>query len=129
MWWTDADGLRLDEILEEQTGEPVYSQPSGERDWSDLHRVLADLQPGAWTTYKDLADAIGSSAIAVGQHVAKCDACPQAYRVLTSRRTVSGGFHWGDSDRDDDPQALLEQEGIVFDAAGRADPASRRQFA
>ena len=129
MWWSDTDGLRLYEILEEHTGEPVYSQPTTERDWSDLHRILASLQPGEWTTYKDLADAIGSSPIAVGQHVAKCDDCPQAYRVLTSRRSVSEGFQWGDSDRDDDPQTLLEQEGIAFDADGRADPAARRQFA
>lgn len=127
-WWADADGLRLYELLEEHTGEPVYAQPGGERDWSELHRILADIEPGQWTTYKDLADAIGSSPVAVGQHVARCDVCPQAYRVLTSRRTVSAGFTWSDSDRDDDPQALLEQEGVVFDEAGRADPNSRRRF-
>lgn len=85
-------------------------------------------QAGEWITYKDLAGAVGSSAIAVGQHVARCNACPNAYRVLTSRRTISGGFRWDDGERDDDPQALLESEGVRFDEAGRADPAMRRVF-
>jgi alkylated DNA nucleotide flippase Atl1 len=127
-WWADETGLRLHELLEEHTGEPVYATSFGERDWTEMHQLLAQLQPGEWITYKDLADAIGSSAIAVGQHVARCSACPNAYRVLTSRRTVSGGFRWDDGDRDDDPQALLESEGVRFDEAGRADPAMRRTF-
>jgi len=127
-WWADESGLRLHELLEEHTGEPVYATGLGERDWSDMHRLLAQVEPGEWTTYKDLADAIGSSAIAVGRHVAQCATCPHAYRVLTSRGTVSGGFRWEDEERDEDPQSMLEREGVCFDEAGRADPAMRRTF-
>lgn len=128
-WWETEEGLRLHELLEEHLGEPVYSGYGAERDWSDLHELLEGLPAGRWTTYKDLADAIGSSAIAVGQHIANCSACPNAYRVLTSRRTVSEGFRWADADRDDDPQDLMVAEGIPFDAAGRADPTMRVRFA
>lgn len=116
-WWADETGLRLHELLEEYIGEPVYAASLGERDWTGRHELLAQLQPGEWTTYKGLADAIGSSAIAVGRHVAHCPSCPHASRVLTSRGTVtvSGGFRWDDGERDDDSQALLEREGVRFD--------------
>lgn len=128
MWWTDESGLRLYEILEEHTGEPVYSGVNAERDWSDLHDLLARVPRGRWTSYKDLADAIVSSPIAVGQHVARCHDCPNGYRVLTSRGTVSPGFTWGDEGRDDDPRAVLEDEGVRFDNSGRADSSMRFAF-
>ncbi len=128
MWWTDDNGLRLHEILEEHTGEPVYSGVAAERDWAPLHGLLAQIPSGRWTSYKDLADAIGSSPIAVGQHVARCPDCTSAYRVLTSRGTLSPGFTWDDENRDDDPREVLEQEGVSFDEAGRADPAHRFVF-
>lgn len=127
-WWTEENGLRLHEFLEEHIGEPVYSRYGAERDWSDLHKLLSELPAGRWTTYKDLADAIGSSPIAVGQHIARCADCVNGYRVLASTRKVSEGFTWSDEDRDDDPRALLEQEGVRFDDAGRADPASRHRY-
>lgn len=127
-WWTEENGLRLHELLEEHLGEPVYSRYGAERDWSDLHEVLAELPAGRWTTYKDLAAAIGSSPIAVGQHIARCPDCVNGYRVLSSTRTVSAGFTWSDDDRDDDPQVLLEQEGVQFDEAGRADPSTRQVY-
>ena len=125
MWWTDDNGLRLHELLEEHTGEPVYPGVAAERDWSALHEWLAKVPPGRWTSYKDLADAIGSSPIAVGQHVARCPDCVLGYRVLTSRGTISPGFTWAEEGRDDDPREILEQEGVRFDEAGRADPALR----
>ena len=128
MWWTDDTGLRLHEILEEHTGEAVYPGVSAERDWAPLHELLAQIPSGRWTSYKDLADAIGSSAIAVGQHVARCPDCTLAYRVLTSRGTVSPGFTWEDDERSDDPKDVLEGEGVRFDAAGRADPSMRVIF-
>lgn len=128
MWWADETGLRLHEILEEHTGEAVYPGVSTERDWSPLHELLDQVPSGSWTSYKDLADAIGSSAIAVGQHVARCPDCTLAYRVLTSRGTVSPGFTWADDERSDDPRDVLEREGVRFDEGGRADPSLRVIF-
>lgn len=127
-WWTEENGLRLHELLEEHLGEPVYSRYGAERDWSDLHQLLTELPAGKWTTYKDLADAIGSSPIAVGQHIARCSDCVNGYRVLASTRKVSDGFAWGEDDRDDDPRVLLEQEGVTFDDSGRANPGLRQVF-
>ncbi len=94
------------------------------RDWSDLHRLLEQLGPGEWTTYGDLAEAISSSARAVGRHVQFCDTCPSAYRVLTNNGEVSGGFTWGDPTDTRNPSRVLESEGVSF-TDGRASASQR----
>jgi alkylated DNA nucleotide flippase Atl1 len=128
LWWVDSDGNRLADVLEAHTGEPVYAESLIERDWSDLHDKLRRLLAGRWTSYGDLASAVGSSAIAVGQHVAVCNDCPNAYRVLDKDGRISEGFSWADSSRDDDPVELLEAEGVKFDANQRAAPEQRMRW-
>lgn len=128
-WAAVAEGNRLADILEAHTGEPVYAEPVVERDWTELHELLAQLPAGKWTSYGDLANAIGSSAIAVGRHVAACDDCPHAYRVLSSDGRVSEGFSWVDPSRDDDPVELLSNEGVRFDANQHASPEQRVRWA
>jgi alkylated DNA nucleotide flippase Atl1 len=109
-WWADAEGRTLAEIYGDRYGIDI----SGGRDWSDLHELLAQLKPGEWTSYQDLAAAIGTAAQPLGSHVARCPDCPNAYRVLTSEGVLSPGFYWDDPDDDRDPVELLESEGIVF---------------
>jgi hypothetical protein len=46
-------------------------------------------------------------------------------RVLTAEGKVSSQFRWLDGDRHDNPIDILTAEGVKFDEAGRADPASR----
>jgi alkylated DNA nucleotide flippase Atl1 len=124
LWWEDEEGNRLFEILEEHTGEQVYASGEHERDWSDLHALLHRLPPGRWTSYGDLAKVIGSSAIAVGQHVTSCPECPKAYRVLRNDGRVADNFIWDDPERDDDPRQLLQDEGVGF-IGDHASPADR----
>jgi alkylated DNA nucleotide flippase Atl1 len=93
------------------------------RDWSLLRRACAALPTGAWTTYGDLAELIGSHPVPVGVHLAT-NQVPNAWRVLTVDGSISAGFHWQAGDRTDDPEVLLVSEGIVFDN-GHADPAQR----
>lgn len=94
------------------------------RDWSDLHKLLEQLHSGEWTTYGELAEAIKSSARAVGRHVQLCETCPNAYRVLTNNGEVSAGFTWSDVTDTRDPVGVLEDEGVAF-ANGRARPTHR----
>ena len=94
------------------------------RDWSDLHALLHQVLPGEWTTYGELAEAIGSSARAVGRHVQVCEACPNAYRVLTNSGGVSEGFTWANVTDTRDPFSVLEGEGVTF-TDGRASPSQR----
>ena len=102
------------------TGTPDDSEG---RDWSLLSRACAALPAGSWTTYGDLAELIGSHPVPVGVHLAN-NPVPNAWRVLTADGSVSSGFRWGQTDRDDDPIQLLEREGVRF-SDGRAHAAQR----
>lgn len=88
-----------------------------------MHRLLALLPSGHWTTYGDLAKVLGTAAQPLGSRLATVPA-PNAHRVLTSQGEVSAAFRWVEHDRTDDPRQLFEREGIRS-AAGRADPAQR----
>ncbi len=97
---------------------------SAARDWSGLHTLLERLEPGEWTTYGDLADAIDSSARAVGGHITACDDCSSAHRVLTAEGQIAEGFRWSDPADTRDPTDLLRQEGVAF-SDGSADSSRR----
>ncbi|HEX5121175.1 MAG TPA: DUF262 domain-containing protein [Pseudonocardiaceae bacterium] len=92
--------------------------------WDVMNHALAELPAGSWTTYGDLAALIGSHAVAIGQRLATAPA-PNAHRVLQSDGRTSPNFTWLDPARTDVPRALLEAEGLDFDALGRAHPAQR----
>ncbi len=121
-WWRLPDGRALYEVLEDHTGQPVYEATTTRRDWSDLHQLLDEIPAGRWTSYGDLAAAVGSHANPVGQHLAACSECTNGHRVLSGEGTISPGFRWSDPHRTDDPQAELEREGVRFDDQGRASP-------
>lgn len=93
------------------------------RDWSLLRQACAAIPAGAWTTYGDLAEVIGSHPVPVGVHLAT-QPVPNAWRVLTADGTISSGFRWQDDHRNDKAQALLESEGVTFQA-DKAAPAQR----
>ena len=84
------------------------------RDWSEIHRLLALVQPGKWTTYGDLAEVTGSSARAVGRHVTECWKCPAAHRVLAIDGKIAHDFRWTDPEDVRDPLDVLESEGVEF---------------
>lgn len=96
--------------------------PEG-RDWSLLQQACALIPPGAWTTYGDLAELIGSHPVPVGVHLAS-NPVLNAWRVLTSDGGVSAGFRWPAEDRTDDPYDVLASEGVSFESK-RASAAQR----
>ncbi len=97
----------------------------GARDWSILHEALKALKQGDWTTYSDLAAVVGSAPVPVGRHVATCTDCVAAYRVLTAAGRIASQFAWADPNRKDDPQSVLEAEGVHFTTDGVASPVQR----
>lgn len=90
-------------------------------DWRTLHRVLAALPVGRWTTYASLAEVAGTAPQPLANHVADCKDCSHAYRVLTSDGRVADGFRWSDPEDARDPKRVLEMEGVTF-TGSVADP-------
>lgn len=68
-----------------------------------------------------LAEAVGTSAQAIANHVTKCPDCANAYRVLTWDGYIAEEFAWTDLSDTRDPRDVLEAEGVSFNT-GAADP-------
>jgi alkylated DNA nucleotide flippase Atl1 len=118
-WWQIPSGVDLAALADGPSS-------STRRDWSDLHQLLASIPTGRWTTYGDLATAIGTNANPLGQHVTSCEMCPNAHRVLSAPGRIAPNFRWSDPTKDNvDPRQVLEGEGIHFSETGIADPATR----
>jgi alkylated DNA nucleotide flippase Atl1 len=89
-------------------------------DWSRMHAAIAAIPDGCWTAYADLAAVAGTSAQAVGNHIATNPSLAKAYRVMTIDGRLSEGFAWSDPTDSRDPIEVLRAEGVQFDDAGRA---------
>ena len=112
LWWVTDDGTTLADLA---------GTTSGPRDWSGLHELLANVNPGEWVSYGELAAAVSSAALAVGRHISQCDACPNGWRVMGASGSSRPGFHFSDPSDDRGQQEVLEAEGVRF-VAGLADP-------
>jgi len=84
-------------------------------DWSMTHTILAAIPAGNWTSYHQLAEAVGTAAQALGNHMTSCGACPNPHRVLTWDGRVAESFRWSRSDERRHPSEILTAEGIRFD--------------
>jgi alkylated DNA nucleotide flippase Atl1 len=119
-FWSMPDGRKLLDVRAAYTGEdPDNAAPSF--DWSALHAILEALPVSRWTTYGRLADAIGTAAQPLGTHLATCQQCTNAHRILTSEGTVAANFRWKDLGDDRNPMGMLQAEGALVN--GRPDPA------
>jgi alkylated DNA nucleotide flippase Atl1 len=103
------------------------STGGGGFDWS-LPWLMAALPAGRWTTYGDLANVVGTAAQPLGLHIARCQECENAHRVLGTDGRVRPNFAWADPSDDRKPEDLLRAEGVevkdgVVGAAHRLTPA------
>ncbi|UVI34736.1 DUF262 domain-containing protein [Brevibacterium spongiae] len=90
-------------------------------DWSVAHSILGAIPSGFWTNYDNLAEAVGTSAQPMANHLATCPKCFKPYRVLTFDGRVAANFRWSDPSDKRDPIELLRLDGVeVVD--GHADP-------
>lgn len=99
---SDATLARYREQFTERTG----------FDWSVAHAILDAIPAGRWTSYHQLAEAVGTAAQAVGNHMATCGKCPNPHRVLTWDGRVAENFHWLDEHDTRNPAELLRSEGV-----------------
>ena len=91
------------------------------------HRVfeaLAHVPRGKTTTYGAIADAIScGSAQAIGQALRRNPDAPRipCHRVVCNDGSIGGFFGKNDPSAAANKRALLEAEGVAFDASGRVE--------
>jgi alkylated DNA nucleotide flippase Atl1 len=119
-FWSLPDGRKLKDVRAAYTGEKPEKAAAG-FDWSALHAILEALPEGHWTTYGSLADAVGTAAQPLGAHIASCEQCSNAHRILRSDATVAPDFRWSDPEDGRDPLEMLRAEGALTN--GDPDPA------
>ena len=123
-----GNGVRdiSDDLLQALTEAYREAAPrTGRFDWSRAHAAVEAMPAGTWTTYGDLAEFAGTSAIAVGQWVASQNAPRQAYRVLGANGKPRPDFRWNDADDKRDVRDVLAGEGVRFGRSGAADATQR----
>ena len=119
------DGRTLADVRAVYRAEkPTQEDSKPPFDWSELHAILELLPEGNWTTYGDLADAVGTAAQPLGNHISRCPQCVNAHRVLTHDGSVAESFRWTDPDDHRKPTEMLNDEGIRF-VNDRADDSKR----
>jgi alkylated DNA nucleotide flippase Atl1 len=80
-------------------------------DWSALHAILEALPVGRWTTCDSLADAVGTTVQTLSAHVASCEQCTNAHRILKSDGSVMPNFASGGAEND--RMEMLQAEGAL----------------
>lgn len=118
-FWRIKDGDRLADLRTRYRAQ--QPRPAGGVDFTRLHEILERLPEGRWTSYIELADAFGTSAPALGVHMAACIQCSNAHRVLTSEGKLSPQFRWADPADTRNPMELLRSENVTI-VDGKADP-------
>lgn len=93
--------------------------------WTELRAALVAMPSGAWTTYGDIAELIGSHPVPVGAYLSANPTVLGAYRVLNAEGKISPSFRWAEGSDRPPPQELLASEGVTFDAWGRAHASQR----
>jgi len=125
-FWRLEDGRRLADVRAVFRGaKPTRESAEEPFDWSELHAIMEALPEGRWTTYGDLADAVGTAAQPLGNHITTCPHCVNAHRVLTRAGRVAENFAWSEPEDHRKPVDMLREEGITFTGGDRADPSKR----
>jgi alkylated DNA nucleotide flippase Atl1 len=119
-FWRLADGRPLADVRAALRGEKP-SPGKAAFDWSTMHAILEALPAGRWTSYAELADAIGTAPQPVGNHITSCNHCANPWRVLTSEGRIAEQFTWSDPNDKRKPRDLLLADGVRL-VDGKADP-------
>lgn len=91
-----------------------------------IDEAVGVIPPGYWTSYGDIAKAVGTASQVVGMRVSRTENLDGAWRVLRSNGSVAPGFHWSGEHGYGEKSAeqVLTEEGLVF-TDGIADPMKR----
>jgi alkylated DNA nucleotide flippase Atl1 len=119
MYWT-TDGVTTLNSLAAEAG--VIDRARGRIDREALYEVCALIPSGRWTTYGEIAAAIGvpGAAQSVAGVIATDDAVENAHRVLRASGRVAPNWRSNDGKGPEEASARLKTEGIIFDPSGKA---------
>ncbi len=122
-WTVDGEISLLD--LGAEVGVLERSARSVNRD--ALREACDAIPKGHWTTYGDLADAIGvpGAAQSVAGVISSDESIPNAQRVLRSTGHISPGWSATDGGGPEVARQRLEMEGLTFSENDSADPSRR----
>ena len=143
-WLSDTSVLENRVIAEETQWGPLEIRKRAERlakfaidEWAGPDESLLESEPattgqliddlvaaipaGYWTSYGEIAEAVGTNGQTVGNRIAKSETSG-AWRVLRTNGTVAPNFNWPDDSpyANMPPRSVLEGEGIVFDHKDQA---------
>lgn len=124
-YWT-VDGTTTLRDLAQDAGLEQGDGATRPIDRQLLRRYCEAIPSGRWTTYGDLATAIGvpGAALALGTVIANDPQIPNAHRVLRSKGTISP--HWENADGGPEvARQRLIDEGVEFTSGGRASTKQR----
>lgn len=123
-YWTVDGEISLRDLGAEAG---VLDRSARHIDRDGLRAVCAAIPPGHWTTYGDVAEAIGvpGAAQSVAGVIATDDSMPNAHRVLRSGGRISPGWSATDGGGPEIARQRLDDEGLIFGANDAADPARR----
>ena len=124
LYWT-TDGEKTLRDLAAEHG--LLDGPGRRVDKDALKRICRSIPYGRWTTYGDIAAAIGvpGAAQSVAGVIATDTGIENAHRVLRASGQISPGWVNAAGEGAAAAQAMLEAEGVRFDDAGVADAARR----
>lgn len=123
-YWTVDGEISLRDLGAEAG---VLKRSGRQVDRDALRAACAAIPAAHWTTYGDLARAIGvaGAAQSVAGVIASDDSIPNAHRVLRSTRQISPGWSATDGGGPEVARKRLDDEGLGFDASDAADPSRR----
>jgi len=123
-YWTIDGEISLRDLAAEAG---VLERSARHIDRDALRAVCEVIPAGQWTTYGDVAQAIGvpGAAQSVAGVIANDPSMPNAHRVLRSTGHVSPGWSATDGGGPEVAHQRLEDEGLKFEATGAAPPERR----
>jgi alkylated DNA nucleotide flippase Atl1 len=124
IYWTVDGEMTLRELAAEYN---LLDGSNRRVDKDALRRLCRDIPYGRWTTYGDIAAAIGvpGAAQSVAGVIALDPEVENAHRVLRASGQVSPGWVNASGDGPDYARDRLAEEGVGFDHAGVADSTRR----
>jgi alkylated DNA nucleotide flippase Atl1 len=123
-YWTVDGDISLRDLGAEAG---VLERSARHIDRDTLRALCGAIPAGRWTTYGDVAEAIGvpGAAQSVAGVIATDDSIPNAHRVLRAGGRIAPGWRATGGGGPEIARQRLEEEGLRLDDGGAADPARR----